>query len=363
MINETIDTDVSAEDQVEGQQPVVTPEAPAAAESQLSRRDQKMKDIAEKRKAERDAGTKAAALMADPELSDDEYDAKLAARNEPDSQHAESTEQEEATPAENGEAGHPPAAEEHSSKTRKLKVNGQLVELSEADYERHLSKDLAGDQKLRQAAEAERSIRQREQDLERREAALRQPPKPPGSDAPDVDAAIDGYVEAIYSGDADAAKQKLKLALAAGRQTSTPNIEELVKQAVTRDQQSRDIQRRNENAQEGWQAFSSEYAEIATDDVKIAAADVHLKKVLAENPELSPKDAILEAGKRTRAMFSPPRDVSNPTAKHTDASRIDRKAQLTRVPKSGTPAARAEAPQIDMSTKAKIQRARAARAV
>jgi hypothetical protein len=187
--DETIQTDVPAatEAQTDATAAIETP-AVEEAVNHASRREQRMAQVAEKRKAERDDGMKAAAQMANPELSDEEYDAQLAAANQRPAEdgadpvdgnlgpEGSETAADPDVDAENGEAGTDQPAAEEQPKTRKLKVNGQILEMTEEEYERQLSKDLAGDLKLREAAQRDQQLRDREAELQRREQALIEKP-------------------------------------------------------------------------------------------------------------------------------------------------------------------------------------------
>ena len=374
MTDETIQQDVPAatEAQTDATAAIEAPRVEEAV-NHAGRREQRMAAVAEKRKAERDDGMKAAAQMANPELTDEEYDAQLASRNVPDPIESEGDDQLGQKGAnldevngrgqdENGEAGDSPAAEEQP-KTRKLKVNGQILEMTEEEYERQLSKDLAGDLKLREAALRDQQLRDREAELQRREQALIEKPPAPGANSPDVRAAVKQTVEAIYAGEADAAEEKLMELLESGRQTSTPNLEDLINQTATRTVDVIAQQRRNESAQRGWERFSTEFSDIVQSAPMTAAADVFLKEVLTEAPEMSPEDAIVEAGNRTRKLYQQQGAApAAPQPSQTDAERIQRKANLTRVPQSNVPAEKREVPAIDMSAAAKIARMRGSRA-
>jgi hypothetical protein len=389
MEDETIQQDVSAEAHVTETAQAETQNDGPAVEDPRSRRERRMAEVAQKRQEQREAERKAAALMNNPDLTEEEFDAQQvapAAGDEglgdfpADSEGGEHGEGEETraeeqpgaaddqrdADADRAPANIPAGFEDRGDGTpvKKLKVNGRIVELTMEEYERHLSKDLAGDQKLRMAAEHEQRLRQREEELARREQSMRQQPPEPGADAVDIEQALSEYHDAVYAGDADAAKAKLKAVIEQGRQSSTPNIDQLVSQAATRAREEIAAERHREAVQTGWKKFQQEYPEIVTHKGKLAYADTVIHEVNQEWQEegktFTADELILEAGRRTAEAFGTP---SQP-APRTDAERVSRKANLKPVPRAGSAVARPTAkPQLDMSPAAKIARLRQSRAV
>jgi len=261
----------------------------------INKREADMARLREKRKEEREAGRKAAALMNDPDLTEE----RLSDAEEQSTDDLGSTQ--DAVPAGWDRR-------DDGVLVKRLKVNGEIRELTQEEYDRQLSKELAGDQKLRLAAEREQQLRQWEAELnDRQRQAQEQPPAKPAA-APDLDEAFDGFVSAFYEGDADAARERFK-AIIEGRQTS----------------------------------------------------DVVLKEVQTEHPDWDVGDLYMETGKRTRAKLA--LDKLKRPAPRADAERMERKANLKPVPRAGNAAAVQPAkPQIDMSPTAKIERMRQARA-
>lgn len=358
----------------------------------INKREAAMARLREKRQEEREAGRKAAALMNDPDLTEEQYDAQEA--DQVAASDGENDEGEDlspaTTPAEDGIDGDVVAgdelesaqgAEEQSTDgpestqdavpagwdrrddgvlVKRLKVNGEIRELTQEEYDRQLSKELAGDQKLRLAAEKEQQLRQLEAELNRRQQqSQEQPPAKPAA-VPDLDEAFDGFVSAFYEGDADAARERFK-AIIEGRQTSTPNIDQLIADTATRVKAEFAEERHREDLANSYTKFEEEFSDIANDPVLLAAADVVLKDVQTEHPDWDVGDLYMEAGKRTRAKLA--LDKPGRPAPRADAERRQRKANLKPVPRAGNAAAVQPAePQLDMSPSAKIERLRQSRA-
>jgi hypothetical protein len=366
--DETIQKDVSAEDQVVDQQP--EQEASEPEFDPRGPRERKMAEVAEKRRAQMEADRKTMALVNDPDLTEEQYDAKQVADEsgeaavaaaggvtaESEDGPALKAEPEEQRPERRG-------FEDRGDGTlvKKLKVNGRVVELTEDEYDRQLAKDLAGDQKLRMAAEQERALREREERIARTEQQMKtQEPPAPGAAEVDIEQALSEYHDAVYAGDTDEAKAKLKAVLAQARPSSTPNMDELVTTISTRVKEEAEAERYREYVDKGWDQFKKDYADVATDPKKLAYADAVLKEVYAEHPDWTPDKVILEAGRMTAEDFKP----TPTTDSHRDEVRLDRKANLKPVPSSGSARKQSDrAPQVDMSPAAKIARMRTNRAL
>lgn len=357
MTDETIHKDVSDADLSDQ----VAAEAQESAEDKapstdpVSVRERKMAELSQKRIEERERDRKAAALMNNPDMSEEEYDDRVKAA------------------ADDGEEQEPPIAavataqpdakgwrtREDGVRIKTLKVNGQSVDMTEDEYDRQLQKDIAGDQKLRLAAAREQELARREQEVARRMQEFQQPPK---GAAPDIEKALSEYHDALLDGDTDAAKAKLYEVIKSGRQSSTPNMDDLVSQVATRVEHTQAAERHRKSVERGWETFKADYSDIVADEGLLAYADTQVKRLRQEQPELEPAEVILEAGKITRERLGLGR---TPSATSSDkADRMERKANLTPIPRaSGARAPATDKPKVDMSPAAKIARLRASRAV
>lgn len=384
-VSPAADTGADATETAAAEQEETRPLAPHA------RRADAMSAVAEKRKQQREEETRAWREMNGdetpaPEVEEDtdgaapegEADAaELAASDqatdgdEPAGEDAGDPGEEQAA-AEAAQSDKKPETgwyeREDGTRVKRLKVNGEIKELTEEEYDRALSKDLAGDQKLRLAAETQRKLEQREAQLRQLEQQLQQPRElPSGESAEEMQALLKKHYDAVYEGDTDAASEIMQEILQKGRQSSTPNLEQLVDQAATRARQSIEAERQTASVNRGWDRLNAEYPEIVQDDVYLTAADAMLKIVRAENPEWEPEQVILETGRRAAEKFGLTKKAAQdapPASSSQSAERKERKAQLKPIPKGGTTANRPkQEPQLDMSPEAKIARLRATRAV
>lgn len=398
MTDETIQKDVSAEAKAENAEtaqpsqgaeqeddkPVVGFDQPA------NRRERKMAEIAEKAKEQRESDRKKMALINDPDLTEEAYDSRRAAQEEADraasgaadDESGEDGDEQEVRAEEREEGEQEQEREEQprhipagfvdrgdGTPVKRLKVNGRTVELTVEEYDRQLSKDLAGDQKLRLAAERERQLQERMNALEERERrAKEKPPEAPGANSEEIDRLSAEYHDAVYAGDADAAKAKLQELLRAGRQSSTPNMDDFIAEASTRIKQEAEAERHRASVQDGWQTLQREFPEVAASRRHLAYADEVVKEIVndPENAGLSPREIILKAAEETARAFNLRPQEKDQGASSTDAvrEREARKAQLKPIPSAGNRTKPSDKkPQVDMSSAAKIARMRQSRAL
>lgn len=357
----------AADDAGEPEKPVLNDPA--------SRRERKLAELAEKRREERERDRKAAALMNEPDLTADEYDARLKAIQEgsdegeddpgegADGPEAQAESANKQDPKPEPKASEPDErgwyTRDDGTRVKRLVVNGRQVEMTEEQYDRQVQKALAGDERLRQAAERERQLAAREQQLIQQAQQSRQQP-PSGASSADFDKALAEYHDALLEGDTDAARQKLGEVFQAGRQSSTPNIEDLVSTVATRVAQTQAQERHRESVLSAWDKFQTEYADIADDDGLLAYADTQIKRLRAENPDEKPEVLFMEAGRLTRERLGLSKPQPQPSGDR--AERKERKANLKPIPKaSGARAPSKAEPKVDMSPQAKIARMRAGR--
>lgn len=390
MTEETIQKDVS---QAEGQDAPTTSEAQVADTPEQERpvartREEKMAQVAEAAKAQREADRKSMALINNPDLTEEEYDAQQVAASESTDNDSASDEEErdaedagELTAGEESEEAVTAEAEEETKpetengwyeredgvRVKRMKINGELREFTEEEYDRAVSKEFAGDQKLRLAAERQRQLDERERQLQERLSQQQEPRElPTGQSDAEFAEKLSKYHDAVYDGDTDTAN-KLMAEMIAGRSNPTPNIAALVDEAVTARAHQEAQERHAASARRGWERFEKDYAEIASDDRYLAFADANLKIVRAENPDWEPEKVILETGRRTAEDLGISKKQvkeDQPSKSSQSADRMARKAKLKSVPSTGSGAkAEDRAPVIDMSPKAKIARLRAGRAV
>lgn len=388
MDDDSIREDVSADTQDQVVEGTEQAETEVIANDPVSRREQRMKDAREKRVEQREADRKSFALMNDPDLSEEEFDAQQVAATEAEAasdavvgESAEDSgelttgeeqpgsepltdvdvESRSADPAPNGWT-----TRDDGTRVRQLKVNGELREITEEEYDRLASKELAGDQKLRIANDMAQRVREREDQLRQREAALQAPP-PSGVSDEDMQKALDEYHEAVYEGDKDAARSKLMEVMQSGRQSSTPNMDALADEVAIRTRQRIAQEDHQKSVDDGWSSFQKQYPEVVGHQGRLAYADTHLKNVRAENPDWTPAQQILEAGRLTveeLGLKEAEKPTSNVESIGTTAEeREARKRNLKPMPKAGATAHKPPVKQtVAMTPEAKIARMRSARA-
>lgn len=188
----------------------------------------------------------------------------------------------------------------------RTKVDGEEQNVPIDDMKARYQKDVAAEKRLEQAAEKMRQVELREQQLYAYEQQLRQQPSQDaaGSAPSDNDAqndAIKKAVEAIYSGEEDAAQKALQEAIASSgrdqQQVATP-------EQIIADVESRIAARSAEQDRvRAVEKFSKEFPEIAEDRDLWEVADKHTIKIYEENPDATMTEIMMEAGKRTREWF------------------------------------------------------------
>ena len=365
--NETIQSDVSAEVDEQGapleeQQPESIPDNP------ISRREAKMAEVHEKRQEEQAEDRAEMARINNLEDDDDGYDEGG----------------EEAQPAhgdgDGGEAGHRSYEEdtqangwstrENGERVKRLNVNGTVVELSEEQYDRQVSKSLAGDDKLRKAAEIQQQQLAREKQLQERERRLQESEQlPPPGASEDVKQMVDDALEGLLDGDKDAARDKLLDAISAGRQSSTPNIDEIVSRAATQAEAKVDAKYAKRDADKvagtAFNNFKSDFSDVIAARNGIENADLEVKRLQRERPEMPLNDMFQEAGRITRELLGLSGEKPTPQipAGQTNADRLAAKGKISPLPRSRSQRHSQPKPEKrDLSAKAVIERQRAARA-
>lgn len=379
MTDETIQTDVSGAVADEQLAPEASPEAPLATDP-VSKRERKYAEMQEKRKVQVDEERKAAALMDDVTLTEEVYDKRKAEADSPPADRARSGQEDNEPPGDDGVAAAPLAeatpqanqngwsTNEDGTRIKTLMVNGEPKQITEEAYDRMAQKDMAGDAKLRMAAEIERNLAERTRLLDEKEQAItaRQSEPPAQGAADDLKSVISEYQDALLDGDTDVAAEKMAQIVGMGRDSSTPNIDLIVSQATTQIKAEEQQERYTASINSGWEKFQAEYSDVLADPDAQAFADIQIKKLRESGEYDSPEAIILKAGEITRKRLglsggTAPAEGDEPAVDHR-AERKARKANLKPIPRSGTTKHKVqEAPALDMSPEAKVARMRAAR--
>lgn len=187
----------------------------------------------------------------------------------------------------------------------RLKVDGQEQEIELSKVKATAQKNLAADRRLAEAAAREQGLQERERILLQRETALQQvqskPPEVSGA-SDDVEAKVESTLDAIYSGDEDAAKKAL-IELMAGRQQPTQagltpdDIDNRVRQATQAAIAQQEKQRQLNSAVK---RFQTEFNDIAGDPELWRMADNYTIDVANEHPDYEPYQIMQAAGNKVR---------------------------------------------------------------
>lgn len=193
-------------------------------------------------------------------------------------------------------------------KTVKLKVNGQEREMTMEQVIAIAQKSEAADLRLQEASRRMQEAELREAQLREFEAkaAKGQPSaqdvgKKMGSD--ELKQKAREYHEALLDGNDDRADELLIEIQNQGRQMPTLDESKLADNIYRTIEQRNAAEKRQAELRDAQQFFSTEFADIAKDKILYDVADKFTIEIMQENPNLSPKEVVTEAGKRTRDWY------------------------------------------------------------
>jgi len=246
----------------------------------------------------------------------------------------------------------------------KVKVNGteQLVPISEAAT--HYQKDVAGNEKLKRAAERERQIAAREQAVAERERRSSQSTQPSKKDVAKLGDAEKAFVASIYSGDESSVegaiskyREALTEQITADLQAGTP-VQAQIDPAQIADQVERLIDFKASKAR-----FTSAYSDVLADPVLTQIADQESERLLREEPDLSFDDHFKKAGDHARSWMEQRAKVMGfvpkEQAQAPEQTRVERKRQTASSPAGTSRAPKPQQPPVTHSSViADIKRAR-----
>jgi hypothetical protein len=219
-----------------------------------------------------------------------------------------------------------PEPEANGKRMVKVKVDGEEIDVPEDEVIRSYQKDSAASKRLEAAAAKMREVEERERALNEREAQLsRQTQAQPDSTEPppSTDDAAQQFLDAMYEGEGDKAKEALKKLLPQGRQETTQQVD--VNAIVPTVAQQVRAQIERDNALE---KFSKDYEDIVSDPYLASVADNFLKAELDANKDKTYGEALEEAGKQTRDWLK----KLTPTPSTTRSEILAKKEQIDTVP-------------------------------
>lgn len=210
---------------------------------------------------------------------------------------------------------------EPKSAMRKIKVYGEEREVPEDEIIeagiRAYQKETAADERLREAAERQRMLEQKEAELReleqqlqgRNEEPAREPAREPAKEsAQDDDDFIDTIVDRLYGGE-DEARQAVKDLIARAQHREDRNFSEqeiaaLVQKEVDRretatrqEQTVREIEQAN-----AW--FSDNYGWVESDPKLNAFAESQVRRLRSEHPHYGPQELVEAVGKEVESFVS-----------------------------------------------------------
>ena len=215
--------------------------------------------------------------------SDQETESEAASDQETESEAA--SDQETESEAASDQETESEAASEEDVFTVRL-ADGTEKTLTREEVERELRLREDANTRLQRAAEQERQIQQ----------VLNQQAEsaPVQTSASDIKEELKGAVSDLMNGEEDDAVEKLAKIVGGGQQQSV-QVDDIVQQAVQATRQELQMQ-------EAISAFYREYPEInsTSDPMAYKMADMLTVEIEKENPSWSPRDILLEAGRRVR---------------------------------------------------------------
>tara|TARA_R110000765_G_scaffold195825_7_gene301303 strand:+ start:4843 stop:5946 length:1104 start_codon:yes stop_codon:yes gene_type:complete len=352
------DTDVSAEDNTAADQNDQTGKPP------LSEREQRMQEIA--RDYRTGNGYEEVA-----ERDDDEEQEEVA--HDPATQEAAEDDEESDDAAQDPlkELGYYRKGD--GQLYTKMKVNGVEREVPASQVQAYLQKDMAGDQKLQQAADQMRQMQQKEREIRDMEARIRQQSnQPPGKGAEEIRQQAKQVLSKLWDGDDEAAAEALSdfIQQNSGRVDTNEILQQAEQRAMSAYEQREAEQRQRQwqsSTQEGINWLKENHAEILEDDDKRDYVD-HLTAKMVEAQEngdptlasLAPRDIIQRAAEKANQLW---KGEASPAPKGN--AREDRKKNLKPVPRgmAKQPTQKNPRPEVDNSPAAVVERMRQARAV
>ena len=196
-----------------------------------------------------------------------------------------------------------------------VKVNGEEVEVPFDGLKTSHQKDAASQERFEQAANRERFLAQKEQELRAYAESLQAEgekketlPESDETPVPDSDykELVSQYHQALYEDDADKAAELLQT-LTTGRTQATPNVEEAVNKALSQAYARQQVEqaKQQQMAYEGsvkeavsW--FENEYPDVAGNPELRAIADNRTVTIMKEKPSLAPGHIIHAAAEYAR---------------------------------------------------------------
>lgn len=323
------------------------------------------------------------AIQADPGLAANQarIDQQIAAANLAAQESGELQPPPEADGAASREPMHPPQQDSQESDPLaefivvqdgqpmfQTKVNGQMRLIPLAEARKQLQIGSAAEIRMQNAAQVEKTLLQRQQEIETKERALAQrmqtpvppvPAQPDLSEADLLDEAREIFSTAFTGTEEDAAK-KLAKTLAKIKSNAVPTVQPIkvdenaiVRKAANAAVMAIQNVSKDKDLRAGYAQFQTEYPDIMADPNLFRMADDMTDVIAQEHPDWAISKVMDEAGKRTRSWVTSLRGDSpdtspktnTPTITQTHPNRQNRKDGLVRMPSPAASAVHQEIPE------------------
>lgn len=292
------------------------------------------------------------------------------------------------SPGEAGESGQPkegpgsdadqPYYLKDGVPTVALKVKGETIELPWERVKGIAQKNILAENRLRQAADAERNLKDREALVLKREEELESksltlPPAQGVEDNVDLGPLLDETTTALFDGDKKDARATLEKLIMAARLPTGNNppaltVQQIKKEAtdtaisVLRQEKAAEQQEQYKaQLRDGLAQLTEQFPEVMQDDVLFSMVDRRTQDLAEEHPDWTPQQVMLSAGKDIQDRMGNPQ---KPTSVTESPDRQARKEDLRVVPANRISATQQPAPEaveIDSSPAGVIARMKADR--
>jgi hypothetical protein len=240
-----------------------------------------------------------------------------------------------------------------------LKVKGETIELPWERVKGIAQKNILAENRLRQAADAERNlvnreelVLQREQELESK--SLTHLPEPSGVEHNvDLGPLLDETTTALFDGDKKDARATLEKLITAARQPTASRdpaltVQQIEKRAtdtaisVLRQEKAAEQQELYKGQlRDGLAQLTEQFPEVMQDDVLFSMVDRRTQDIASEHPDWTPQQVMLSAGKDIQDRIGL---MQKPTSVAEDPDRQARKEDLRVVPANRVSATQQPAP-------------------
>jgi hypothetical protein len=261
--------------------------------------------------------------------------------------------------------------------TVSLKVKGETIELPWDRVKGIAQKNILAENRLRQAAEAERNLVNREEIVVQREReleskSLTHPPKSGVADNVDLSDLLDETTAALFDGEKEDARAKLEKLISAIRVPTGLDPAQLDKQiqqkatdtaiSVLREEKAAEQEKTlNSALRDGLEQLTKQFPQVMQDDVLFSLVDRRTQDLTDLHPDWTPQQVMLTAGKEIQDLTGSgtgiPQVANSP-------ERQARKEDLRVVPANRVSATKQpppDAPEVDTSPAGVIARMKADR--